>query len=105
MSDDVREIRQSPAKDVDLWTRAADAMREDDDPRWHAVGDWLRLEVVTRANIEPLTELMNLTFEQTCGVKGYLRLKRRPDGSVEYEVDTSEAATAVALRYLREERA
>ena len=27
---------------TDLWTRTAEAMRTDPDPRWHAVADWLR---------------------------------------------------------------
>lgn len=87
---------------ADLWTRAADAMREDADPRWHSVADWLRSEVVTRAEMEPFADLLNCAIEQTSGVKGYIRFGRDKNGEVAMVADSSEGATAVALAYLEE---
>lgn len=87
---------------VDLWNRAADAMREDDDTRWHAVADWLRSEAVTRSEMEPFTDLLNMAIEQTSGVKGYIRFGRDKDGEIAMHADTAEGATAVALIYLGE---
>lgn len=85
---------------TDLWTRAADAMREDADPRWHAVADWLRSEAACHDEMEPLAELLNMAIEQQSGVKGYLRFGRKPDGGVAFQADTNEGATAVARAYL-----
>lgn len=86
-----------------LWTRAATAMREDADPRWHAVGDWLRAEAVLRDELEPVTEVFNMAIEQQSGVKGYIRFARKPNGELDLRCDTDEAATAVALAYLGEQ--
>lgn len=83
-----------------LWTRAAEAMRADSDPRWHAVADWLRSEAVVHDEMEPFTELLNASIEQASGVKGYLRFGRTPEGDPKMLADTSEGATAVALAYL-----
>jgi hypothetical protein len=85
---------------LDLWNRAVDAMREDDDPRWHAVADWLRSEANVHAEMEPFIELLNCAFEQKSGIKGYLRFGRRGDGEIAFQADTNEGATAVALAYL-----
>lgn len=85
---------------TDLWTRAAHAMREDPDPRWHTVADWLRTEAVLQDEMEPFTELINMAVEQQTGTKGYLRFGREDDGDVRFVADTNEAATAVALAYL-----
>lgn len=85
---------------VDLWNRAVDAMRKDDDPRWHAVADWLRLEAACMSEMEPFAELINCAIEQKSGVKGYLRFGRKPDGDLSFINDTNEGATAVALTYL-----
>lgn len=85
-----------------LWSRAAQVMREDPDPRWHAVADWLRSEAIVRDEMEPFTELMNAAIEQSSGVKGYIRFGRTSDGDVAMHADTSEGATAVALAYLGE---
>lgn len=85
---------------TDLWTRAADAMRTDPDPRWHAVADWLRAEALVHDGMEPFTDLLNAAFEQSSGVKGYLRLGRKSDGDIAMHADTNEGATAVALAYL-----
>lgn len=85
---------------TDLWNRAADAMREDVDPRWHAVADWLRAEAIVHDEMEPFTDLLNAAFEQSSGVKGYLQLGRTPDGDIAMRADTNEGATAVALAYL-----
>lgn len=86
----------------DLWNRAADAMRSDDDARWHAVAEWMRSEVNVRNTMEPFAELMNCAIEQTSGIRGYLRFGRHPDGQPALDLDTSEGATAVALAYLGE---
>ena len=85
---------------TDLWTRAAHAMREDPDPRWHAVADWLRSEAVCQDEMEPFVDMLNAAFEQQSGVKGYLRFGRKPDGDVTLLADTNEGATAVARAYL-----
>lgn len=85
---------------TDLWTQAAEAMRQDDDARWHAVADWLRSEAVCQDEMEPFAELMNMAIEQKSGVKGYLRFGRKSDGDVAFSADTNEGATAVALAYL-----
>ena len=85
---------------VDLWSRAAEAMREDPDPRWHAVADWLRAEALVQDGIEPFVELINAAYEQESGIKGYLRFGRSPDGEIAMSADTNEGATAVALAYL-----
>lgn len=85
---------------TDLWNQAAREMREDDDPRWHAVADWLRGEVICQDEMEPFIELLNITFEQASGVKNYLRFGRTEDGDVKFVADTNEGATAVALAYL-----
>lgn len=85
---------------MDLWTKAADEMRKDADPRWHVVADWLRSEAVCQESMEPFAELLNATIEQTSGVKGYIRFGRTPDGDPAMNVDTNEGATAVALAYL-----
>lgn len=87
---------------TDLWTRAALAMREDADPRWHAVADWLRSEAACRDEMEPFTELINASIEQASGVKGYIRFARTADGDPAMQIDTAEGATAVALAYLNE---
>ena len=86
----------------DLWSRAAEAMRTDEDSRWHAVADWLRAEALCRDNMEPIIELWNVAFEQETGIKGYLRFGRQPDGEIAFQCDTNEGATAVALAYLGE---
>lgn len=88
---------------LDLWSRAVDEMREDEDPRWHAVADWLRTEVIVRAEMEPFTDLLNAAFELESGIKGYIKYVRGPDGNPSMHLDTSEGATAVALAYLGEE--
>lgn len=85
---------------TDLWDRAADAMRRDDDPRWHAVGDWLRAESVCHQEMGPFVDLLNVAFEQKSGIKSYLRFARKPDGDVTFLADTNEGATAVARTYL-----
>lgn len=85
-----------------LWTRAAHAMRADEDPRWHAVADWLRSEVATHNEMEPFTDLINATIEQASGIKGYIRFGRDTNGDPSMVLDTSEGATAVALAYLNE---
>lgn len=85
---------------TDLWTRAAMAMREDADPRWHAVADWLRSEAACQDEMEPFVELLNATIEQKSGIKGALRFGRKPDGEVTFFADTNEGATTVALAYL-----
>lgn len=87
---------------TDLWTRAAEAMRTDEDPRWHAVADWLRSEAAVRDEMEPFVELINATIEQASGVKAYIQFGRTPEGDPSMRADTSEGATAVALAYLRE---
>jgi len=87
---------------TDLWTRAAEAMRQDPDPRWHAVADWLRSEAVCQDEMEPTAELMNVAIEQASGIKGYLRFARKPDGEIDFYSDTNEGATAVARAYLEE---
>ena len=87
---------------ADLWNRASDAMRDDDDPRWHAVADWLRAEALAHEGMGPTIELFNVAIEQASGVKSYLRLGRKPDGDVRFDADTTEGATAVALAYLGE---
>lgn len=86
-----------------LWTRAALAMREDPDPRWHAVADWLRSEAACQDEMEPFAELINAGIEQASGVKGYIRFGRTADGDPMLSIDTNEAATAVALAYLDEQ--
>lgn len=86
-----------------LWTRAADAMRKDDDPRWHAVADWIRSEAVAQDEMEAFVEIVNMAIEQKSGVKGYIRFGYQPDGEIAMHVDTNEGATAVALAYLDEE--
>lgn len=88
----------------DLWDRAADAMREDADERWHAVANWLRAEAVCQREMEPFTELLNATFEQASGVKSYLRFGRTSDGDITFHADTNEGATAVANAYLSVEK-
>lgn len=85
---------------TDLWTRAADEMRNDEDARWHAVADWLRSEAVCHLEMEPVVEMFNVAIEQQSGVKGYLRFARKPDGGIDFRADTNEGATAVALAYL-----
>lgn len=85
-----------------LWTRAAQAMRADQDPRWHAVADWLRSEAATHDEMEPFTDLLNATIEQASGIKGYIRFGRATNGDPSMVLDTSEGATAVALAYLNE---
>lgn len=85
---------------TDLWTSAAEAMREDADIRWHAVADWLRSEAACQDELEPFADLVNVAIEQASGVKGYLRFIRKPDGDLSLIVDTNEGATAVALAYL-----
>lgn len=85
-----------------LLNRAAKAMREDEDERWHAVADWLTAEVATQADMEPFIELLNSAYETTTGIKGYLRFGRKSDGSIAFHSDTNEGATAVALAYLGE---
>jgi hypothetical protein len=75
-------------------------MREDADPRWHTVADWLRSEAACQDEMEPFVELLNVTIEQQSGVKGYLRFGREPDGDVAFQADTNEGATAVARAYL-----
>ena len=87
---------------TDLWSRAADAMRKDDDARWHAVADWLRSEAACQDEMEPFADLLNVTIEQQSGVKGYLRFGRTGDGDISFLSDTNEGATAVALAYLGE---
>jgi hypothetical protein len=83
-----------------LWTRAAEEMRKDADPRWHTVADWLRTEAVLQDEMEPFAELINAAIEQKSGIKGYLRFGRQDDGEVRFVADANEAATAVALAYL-----
>lgn len=85
-----------------LWTRAADAMREDEDTRWHAVADWLRMEALTQSEMEPFADLLNVAIEQQSGVKGYIRFGRDAKGEIAMHTDTNEGATAVALAYLGE---
>lgn len=85
---------------TDLWTSAALAMREDPDPRWHAVADWLRGEAILQDEMEPFVEAINATFEQASGVKSYLRFGRQADGEPTLLLDTNTAATAVAQAYL-----
>ena len=85
---------------TDLWNRAAEQMRADADPRWHAVADWLRSESVCQQEMEPFAELIGAAIEQASGIKGYLRFGRKPDGEVAMVADTNEGATAVALAYL-----
>jgi hypothetical protein len=87
---------------MDLWNRAAEAMREDGDQRWHAVADWLRAEALVHDGMEPFTELLNAAYEQQSGVKGYLRFGRKADGDISMLGDTNEGATAVARAYLGE---
>lgn len=88
---------------IDLWNRAAAAMRQDEDPAWQAVGDWLRAEATVHAEMEPFVELLNVCFEQQHGVKSYIRFMRDEDGDPQLFMDTNEGATAVALAYLGEE--
>lgn len=88
---------------VDLWSRAADAMRKDEDARWHSVADWLRAEAACQSEMEPVIELLNVTIEQKSGIKGYLRFGRTPGGEIALRADTDEGATAVALAYLGEQ--
>lgn len=87
---------------LDLWNRAVDAMRKDDDARWHAVADWLRSESNLQAEMEPFAELINCAIQQSSGIKGYLRFGRKDDGDLMFLNDTNEGATAVALAYLGE---
>jgi hypothetical protein len=87
---------------IDLWHRAADAMREDDDPRWHTVADWLEAEAQVSRGMEAMVNLLNVRMETQTGIKSYLRLKRRPNGELFLNADTNEAATTVALAYLGE---
>lgn len=83
-----------------LWTRAADEMRTDEDPRWHAVADWLRTEAALQLEFENVVELWNMAIEQKSGVKGYFKLVRQADGNPTFIMDANEGATAVALAYL-----
>lgn len=83
-----------------LWAKAADAMRTDPDPRWHAVADWIRSEAAVQDEMESFVELINAVIEQKSGVKGYIRFGRQADGEIALHVDTNEGATAVALAYL-----
>lgn len=85
---------------TDLWNRAAEQMRLDAAPRWHVVADWLRSEALTQDSMEPFADLLNATFEQASGVKGYIRFARTADGDPVLSTDTNEGATAVALAYL-----
>lgn len=87
---------------TDLWTRAALAMRQDEDPRWHAVADWLRSEAAAHDEMEPFAELINAAIEQASGVKGYIRFGRDANGDPALVIDTNEGATSVALAYLDE---
>ena len=86
----------------DLWKRAAEAMATDDDPRWHAVGTWLRQEALVQDGMEPFAELLNLAIEKEGGPSSYIRFGRKPDGDMAFLADTNEPATAVALAYLGE---
>lgn len=83
-----------------LWNEAAAEMAKDDDPRWRAVGSWLRAEAWCMEAMTPMVELLNTTMEQKTGVKSYLRLGRTPDGDIQFLNDTNEGATAVAQAYL-----
>ena len=83
-----------------LWTRAAEEMRKDADPRWHTVADWLRTEAVLQDEMQPFADLINAAIEQESGIKGYLRFGRDKDGDVHFVADANEAATAVAMAYL-----
>ena len=87
---------------TDLWNRAATAMRDDPDPRWHPVADWLRSEALLQEGMEPFSTLVEAAFEQASGVKGYIKLGRKPDGDIQMIADTNEGATAVAVAYLNE---
>ena len=87
---------------TDLWNRAAIAMRDDPDPRWHAVADWLRSEALLQEGMEPFSTLVEAAFEQASGVKGYIKVGRKPDGDIQMIADTNEGATAVAVAYLNE---
>lgn len=77
-------------------------MRDDADPRWHSVADWLASEAALQDCVEPFADLISMAVEQTSGVKGYLRLGHKPDGSLNFSADTNEGATSVALAYLSE---
>ena len=85
---------------TELWDQAAEAMRQDEDTRWHAVADWLRAESLCQQQMGPFAEIINAAVEQASGVKSYLRFGRTPDGNVKFVADTNEGATAVALCYL-----
>lgn len=88
---------------AELLNHAAGEMRKDRDPRWHVVADLLSGEVAVRQGLEPFVELFNVAYEKQSGVKHYLRLKRKDDGSLAMDADTSEAAAAVARAYLGEQ--
>lgn len=83
-----------------LWNRVAEEMKADPDPRWQAVGEWLRAEAWTQEAMEPTVDLFNAAFEQKSGIKSYLRFKRNESGDLTFSTDTNEAATAVAMAYL-----
>ena len=83
-----------------LWNEAAEAMKDDPDPRWQAVGNWLRAEAWAHEAMGPMAELLNTAMEQETGVKSYLRFGRTPDGDYAFHADTNEGATAVATAYL-----
>lgn len=87
---------------TDLWSRAAAQMAQDEDPRWHAVADWLLSEAVVHSEMESFVEMLNAGIEASSGIKGYLRFGRKPDGEISMFADTNEGATAVSLTYLGE---
>lgn len=89
---------------TDLWNRAAEAMAADEDPRWKAVGKWLRAEAWCHEAMEPFVELMNAAMEAKGGPSSYLRFGRNPDGEIAFQADTNEGATAVALAYLEADK-
>lgn len=95
---------QAAASDtLELWRRAAAAMRNDRDSAWHAVADWLDLEAATQGTFEPLIDLLNVAIETETGTAGYLKLGRTEAGEIATHSDTNEGATAVARAYLQEE--
>lgn len=77
-------------------------MKADADPRWQAVGKWLRSEAVVHREMEPFIEMLNAAIVTQGGPTGYLRFGRKDDGDVTFLADTNEGATAVALAYLED---
>lgn len=87
---------------IKLWNRAARAMREDDDPRWHAVADVLQGEALVLDGLEHFAELLNAAYKQASGAESLIRFGRKPNGDLVLHADNSEAITRAALTYLGE---